>query len=71
MTDKSDGPDWIEDTKEELTGIAKQGMKHPGTKPLLTGAAIGAVGGAILPIVTWPIGLAAGAGYVLYSRLKK
>jgi di/tricarboxylate transporter len=71
MADKQDGPDWVNETKEELTGIAKQGMKHPGTKPLLTGAAIGALGGALLPVITWPIGLAAGAGYAIYNRIKK
>jgi len=65
------GPDWVEDTKAELTGMAKQGMKHPTTGPFLAGAAVGAAAGWILPVVTWPIGLAAGAGYVLYNRIKK
>jgi hypothetical protein len=36
-----------------------------------TGAAIGAVAGAVLPLVSWPIGLIAGAGYMLYNRVKK
>jgi len=71
MSDNSNGPDWINDTKEELTGIAKEGMKHPGTKPFLAGAAIGALGGGLLPIVTWPIGLIAGAGLAIYTRVKK
>lgn len=65
------GQDWVEDVKNEVTGMAKQGMHHPSTKPVLTGAAVGAVAGAVLPLVSWPIGLVAGAGYMLYSRLKK
>ena len=64
-------PDWVEDAKEEISGMAKQGMKHPSIKPVLTGAAIGAVAGAILPVITLPLGLAAGAGIAFYQRLKK
>lgn len=62
---------WLEDAKEEVTGIAKQGMAHPSTKPVLAGAAIGAVAAGLLPLVTWPIGLAAGAVYALHNRIKK
>ena len=68
---QNDGPDWIEDTKSELSGMAKEGMKHPSTKPVLTGAAIGAVAGAILPVISLPLGLAAGAGIAFYNRIKK
>ena len=72
MSDNApEGRDWVQDTKEEIVGMAKEGVKHPSTKPVLTGAAIGAVAGALLPVVSWPIGLAAGAGIALYSRLKK
>jgi hypothetical protein len=63
--------DWVEDVKAEVTGMAKEGMHHPSTKPVLTGAAVGAVAGAVLPLVSWPIGLIAGAGYMLYTRVKK
>ena len=70
MTDKNNN-DLVDDAKTELSGMAKEGMQHPSTKPVLTGAAIGALGGALLPIVTWPIGLAVGAGYALYNRIKK
>ncbi len=66
---KYDG-DFVEEAKAELTGMAKEGMHHPSTKPVLTGAAIGAVAGGILPVVTWPIGLALGAGYMFYKRLR-
>ncbi|PKB25243.1 putative secreted protein with PEP-CTERM sorting signal [Novosphingobium kunmingense] len=60
----------LQDAKEEVTGMAKQGMHHPSTKPVLTGAAVGAVAGAVLPVVSWPIGLLAGAGFMLYKRLR-
>lgn len=65
------GNDWVEDVKSEVSGMAKEGMHHPSTKPVLTGAAVGAVAGALLPVVSWPIGLIAGAGYMLYTRIKK
>ncbi len=64
-------PDWVEDAKAELSGMAKDGVKHPSTAPVLTGAAIGAVAGALLPVVSWPIGLAIGAGFAFYQRIKK
>lgn len=64
-------PDWIDDARDEIAGMAKGGLDHPSTKPVLTGAAVGAVAAAILPIVTWPVGLAAGAGIAFYNRLKK
>lgn len=69
MEDKK--PDLVDDARTEIAGMAKQGMAHPSTKPVLAGAVIGALGGALLPVVTWPIGLAAGAGYALWNRIKK
>ena len=65
------GQDWVEDARTELSGMMKQRMDHPSTKPMLTGAAIGVVGAALLPVITWPVGLAAGAGYMLYRRIKR
>jgi len=70
MNDRKNGS-LIDDAREEIVGMAKQGAKHPSTKPVLTGAAIGAVAGALLPAVSWPLGLAAGAGIALWNRLKK
>jgi hypothetical protein len=64
-------PDWVEDVKTEVTGMAKQGLNHPSTAPVLTGAAIGAVAGAVLPVISWPLGLLAGAGFMLYQQIKK
>jgi hypothetical protein len=62
--------DLLSDAKDEVVGMAKQGMKHPSTAPVLTGAAVGALAGGILPVVTWPVGLIAGAGFMLYKRLR-
>ena len=62
--------DLIDEVREEIVGIAKEGMAHPSTKPVLKGAAIGAVAGLVLPVVSWPLGLVAGAGYMLYKRVR-
>jgi len=62
--------DLLADATTEAKAMAKQGMAHPSTKPVLTGAAVGAVAGILLPVVTWPLGLAAGAGYMFYKRLR-
>jgi len=64
-------PDWVEDAKAEISGMAKQGINHPSSKPVLAGAAIGAVAGIVLPILSWPVGLAVGAGLAFYQRIKK
>ena len=34
------------------------------------GVLVGAIAGGLLPVVTWPIGLVAGAGFMLYKRLR-
>ncbi|AXU19917.1 hypothetical protein C7W88_14175 [Novosphingobium sp. THN1] len=57
--------------KDELSGMAKQGLAHPSTKPVLTGAAIGAVAGVLLPVVSLPLGLAVGAGVAFWQRIKR
>jgi hypothetical protein len=71
MNEPNGSQDWVEDVKTEVTGMAKEGLNHPSTAPVLTGAAIGAVAGAILPVISWPLGLAAGIGFALYQRIKK
>ena len=70
MTDP-DKPDYLGRATDEIKGIAKGGFAHPGTKPVLTGAAVGAVAGALLPFVSLPLGLVAGAGYMLWRRIKQ
>ena len=64
-------PNWVDDAKAEISGMAKDGMSHPSTKPVLAGAAIGALAGALLPVVSLPLGLVAGAGLAFYNRIKK
>jgi len=62
--------DLLSDAASEIKSMAKGRLAHPSTKPVLTGAAVGAAAGAILPVVSWPLGLVAGAGYMLYKRLR-
>ena len=62
--------DLIDDAKVEITGMAKEGMHHPSTKPVLTGAAVGAIAGAVLPVLSIPVGLIIGAGFMFYKRLR-
>jgi hypothetical protein len=61
----------VEDAKTEISGMAKSGLDHPSTKPVLAGAAIGALAGALLPVVTLPIGALVGAGFAFYNRIKR
>lgn len=65
------GEGLIADAKAEISGMAKGGLQHPSSKPVLAGAAIGALAGALLPVVTLPLGLIAGAGYAFYNRIKR
>jgi hypothetical protein len=70
MTEPGQNKDLFTSAREEISGMAKQGMAHPSTKPVLTGAGVGAVAGLVLPFVSIPIGLVAGAGFMLYKRLR-
>ena len=67
----SEPQDLMSKAKTEISGMAKEGLAHPSTKPVLTGAAVGAVAGLLLPVVSIPIGLVAGAGYALWSRIRR
>jgi len=57
--------DFVGDAKAELSGMAKEGMRHPSTRPVLTGAAIGAAAGLVLPVLS-----IIGAGIAFYKRLR-
>jgi hypothetical protein len=73
MTDPNEPPrgnDLLADAATEVKAMAKEGLAHPSTKPVLTGAAVGAVAGALLPIVSLPMGLIIGAGFMFYKRLR-
>lgn len=65
------GNNLVEDAKTEISGMAKGGLDHPSTKPVLAGAAIGAVAGALLPVISLPIGAVLGAGFAFYNRIKR
>ena len=72
MTEPNDPIDRriLADAVAEVKDMGRDGMAHPSTKPVLTGAAIGTVAGIVLPVVTWPIGLLAGAAFMLYKRVR-
>lgn len=69
--DPQRGQDWVEDAKTEISGMAKGGLDHPSTKPVLAGAAIGAVAGALLPVISLPLGAIVGAGFAFWNRIKR
>ncbi|MCL6251149.1 hypothetical protein M3P36_08850 [Altererythrobacter sp. KTW20L] len=58
------------DAVAEVKEMGRDGMAHPSTRPVLTGAAVGAVAGWILPVIPLGLGLVAGAGYMLYKRIR-
>lgn len=62
--------DIIQDAKVEITGMAKEGMHHPSTKPVLIAGAVGAAAGFVLPVLSIPLGLAIGAGWMFYKRIR-
>lgn len=62
--------DFIHDARLELAGMLQDGMRHPSTKPVLIWGALGAVAGGLLPVVSIGMGLAAGAGYKFYKRVR-
>ena len=71
MTQPNDqAPNLCGRATEEIKGIGREGLSHPSTKPVLAGAAIGAVA-AILPIITIPIGIIGGAAIALWLRIKR
>ena len=71
MTQPNDqDPNLFGRATEEIKGIGRKGLSHPSTKPVLAGAAIGAVA-AILPIITIPIGIIGGAAIALWLRIKR
>ena len=66
-----DKPNYLGRATDEMKAMGKEGMAHPSTKPVLAGAAIGAVAGLLLPVLSIPIGLIGGAGIALWQRIKR
>ena len=66
-----DKPNYLGRATDEMKAMGKDGLSHPSTKPVLAGAAIGAVAGLVLPVLSIPIGLIAGAGIALWQRIKR
>ena len=64
-------PTLVEVAIEEVKAMGRQGIDHPSTRPVLTGGVVGAIAGAVLPVVSWPVGLFTGAAIALYSRVKR
>ncbi|MGH6786752.1 MAG: hypothetical protein ACREBO_07975 [Novosphingobium sp.] len=62
--------DIVQDAKEEIVGMAKEGMHHPSTKPVLIAGAVGAVAGLVLPVLSIPAGIAIGAVAMFYKRIR-
>lgn len=60
----------IDNVAEEVKGMAKDGLAHPSTKPVLTGAAVGAAA-ALLPFISLPVGIIGGAAFMLYKRASR
>ncbi len=69
--DSNRPPKLVDEALAEAQGMAREGLAHPSTKPVLTGAAIGAAAGFFLPVLTIPVGLFGGAAIAFYNRLKK
>lgn len=67
----SNANDLLEAAKTEISGMAKEGMAHPSTRPVLIGMGVGAVAGALLPVVSLPVGLFAGGAIALYNRIAR
>jgi len=64
-------PDYLGRATDEVKAMGKEGLAHPSTKTVLTGAAIGAVAGLLLPVLSIGVGLVGGAGIALWQRIKR
>ena len=63
-------PNYVARATDEIKGMARDGLSHPSSKPVLGGAALGVVA-AILPVITIPIGLIGGAAIAFWLRIKR
>ena len=58
------------DAVSEIKAMGKEGLSHPSSKPVIVGGAVGALAAGLVPVIGWPIGLLAGAGFMLYKRIR-
>ncbi len=66
-----DKPDYLGRATDEVKAMGRDGFANPTTKKVLTGAAIGAVAGLLLPVLSVGVGLVGGAGIALWQRIKR
>jgi hypothetical protein len=72
MIDPNDSnPNYLGRATDEVKAMGKEGLAHPSTKTVLAGAAIGAVAGLLLPVLSIGVGLVGGAGIALWQRIKR
>ncbi len=72
MTDPKDSnPNYLGRATDEVKAMGKEGLAHPSTKTVLAGAAIGAVAGLLLPVLSIGVGVIGGAGIALWQRIKR
>jgi len=64
-------PDYLGRATDEVKAMGKEGFAHPSTKVVLGGAAIGAIAGLLLPVLSIGVGLVGGAGIALWQRIKR
>jgi len=65
----NDRKDLVERARTEIMGMAKDGLAHPSSKPVIAGSVIGAFGGWAL-LGSWPLGLLIGLAFALWQRVK-
>ncbi|MCY7397680.1 MAG: hypothetical protein LH466_02415 [Sphingomonas bacterium] len=72
MIDPNDNkPNYLGRATDEVKAMGREGFANPTTKKVLAGAAIGAVAGLLLPVLSIPIGVIGGAGIALWQRIKR
>ncbi len=63
--------DLASDAAAEVKAMAREGWSRPSSRKVAGYGAAGAVAGMVLPVVTLPIGLIAGAGYALWRTIRR
>jgi hypothetical protein len=62
--------DFADKAVDEATKIGKAAMDKDNRSRVAAGAAVGAVGAIVLPIISLPLGALAGAGYVAWRATR-